>query len=52
MHGTDGVSEFLLAKWPGVLTIIVNDRAGKGAAAYRCPGDVWLRNIMPISAII
>ena len=44
-YARDTVPASLLAKWPGALTIIVNDRAG-GTAAYRCPGDAWLRNII------
>ena len=45
LHAKDVVPASLLAKWPGALTIIVNDRAG-GTAAYRCPGDAWLRAII------
>ena len=45
LHTKDALPESLIAKWPGALTIIVNDRAG-GTAAYRCPGDAWLRAII------
>ena len=44
-YAKDAVPDSLLAKWPGALTIIVNDGTG-GTAAYRCPGDAWLRNII------
>ncbi|MBR5402059.1 MAG: histidine phosphatase family protein [Treponema sp.] len=35
----------LLQKWPGALTIIVNDNRG-GTTAFRCPGDEWLRKVI------
>ena len=35
----------LLQKWPGPLTIIVNDIRG-GTTAFRCPGDQWLRQVI------
>lgn len=41
----DHVSDELLQKWPGALTIIVNDKRG-GTTAFRCPGDSWLRSII------
>ncbi len=44
-YAKDAVPDSLLAKWPGALTIIVNDKAG-GTAAYRCPGDAWLRTVI------
>ena len=44
-YAKDAVPDSLLAKWPGALTIIVNDRDG-GTAAYRCPGDAWLRAVI------
>ena len=44
-YAKDVVPASLLAKWPGALTIIVNDRAS-GTAAYRCPGDAWLRAVI------
>ena len=44
-YAKDAVPNSLLAKWPGALTIIVNDKAG-GTAAYRCPGDAWLRTVI------
>ena len=50
-HTNDTVPDSLLAKWPGALTIIVNDGTG-GTAAYRCPGDAWLRNIIAQSGAI
>ena len=41
----DNVPENLLSKWPGALTIIVNDKRG-GTTAFRCPGDEWLRHVI------
>ena len=41
----DEIPQRLLDAWPGALTLIVNDRRG-GTTAYRCPGDIWLRNII------
>ena len=41
----DHVPDELLQKWPGALTIIVNDKRG-GTTAFRCPGDSWLRSII------
>ena len=44
-YAKDAVPDSLLAKWPGALTIIVNDGTG-GTVAYRCPGDAWLRAVI------
>lgn len=33
------------ARWPGALTVIVQNRAG-GTDAFRCPGDSWLRAVI------
>ena len=41
----DNVPQTLLSKWPGALTIIVNDKRG-GTTAFRCPGDEWLRKVI------
>lgn len=41
----DDVPQSLLQKWPGALTIIVNDKRG-GTTAFRCPGDEWLRKVI------
>ena len=41
----DDVPLSLLQKWPGALTIIVNDKRG-GTTAFRCPGDKWLRKVI------
>ena len=41
----DNVPVNLLQKWPGALTIIVNDNRG-GTTAFRCPGDEWLRKVI------
>ena len=41
----DIVPASLLQKWPGALTIIVNDNRG-GTTAFRCPGDEWLRKVI------
>ena len=43
----DFISESLLSKWPGALTIIVNDKNNFGKTiAVRCPGDEWLRTVI------
>ena len=44
-YTSDNVPANLLQKWPGALTIIVNDNRG-GTTAFRCPGDEWLRNVI------
>ena len=44
-YTSDNVPASLLQKWPGALTIIVNDNRG-GTTAFRCPGDEWLREII------
>ena len=44
-YTTDTVPQSLLQKWPGALTIIVNDNRG-GTTAFRCPGDEWLRRVI------
>ncbi|MCR4901102.1 MAG: L-threonylcarbamoyladenylate synthase, partial [Treponema sp.] len=44
-YTSDNVPASLLQKWPGALTIIVNDNRG-GTTAFRCPGDEWLRNVI------
>ena len=41
----DEIPEDLFSKWPGALTIIVNDLNG-GTTAFRCPGDEWLRTVI------
>ena len=43
----DNVPQSLLQKWPGALTIIVNDNRG-GTTAFRCPGDEWLRHVIAL----
>ncbi|MBO4628423.1 MAG: histidine phosphatase family protein [Treponema sp.] len=45
LYTNDTVPPELLSKWPGALTIIVNNKQG-GTTAYRCPGDEWLRNVI------
>ena len=45
LYTNDTVPQKLLSKWPGALTIIVNNKQG-GTTAYRCPGDEWLRNVI------
>ena len=35
----------MFKKWPGALTIIVNDIRG-GTTAFRCPSDLWLLEIL------
>lgn len=44
-YTSDNVPANLLQKWPGALTIIVNDNRG-GTTAFRCPGDEWLRKVI------
>ena len=44
-YTSDNVPLSLLQKWPGALTIIVNDKRG-GTTAFRCPGDEWLRKVI------
>ena len=40
------VPEILLNLWPAPLSIIVRDKEGRGTSAFRCPDDVWLRNLI------
>lgn len=43
----DNVPQSLLKYWPGPLTIIVSDKNNQeNTVAVRCPGDVWLREII------
>lgn len=46
----DSIPEKLLKYWPGPLTIIVNDKRLQNdeikTTAFRCPGDLWLRQIL------
>lgn len=48
----DNIPDFLLDKWPGALTLIVNVKKDsplqnlQKTVAFRCPGDEWLRNII------
>lgn len=43
----DVVPQSLLKYWPGPLTIIVSDKNNPGnTVAVRCPGDVWLRQVI------
>lgn len=44
-YTSDSLPQTLLKKWPGALTIIVNDKLG-GTTAFRCPGDQWLRRVI------
>lgn len=45
LYTNDTVSADLLQKWPGALTIIVNNKSS-GTTAFRCPGDQWLRQVI------
>ncbi len=45
LYTNDTVPADLLQKWPGALTIIVNNKSG-GTTAFRCPGDQWLRQVI------
>lgn len=48
----DDIPQTLLSKWPGALTIIVNTKKSHPlykrypTIAFRCPGDLWLRQIV------
>ena len=48
----DHVPDFLLEKWPGPLTVIVNVKKNSPyeddfkTVAVRCPGDPWLRKVI------
>lgn len=48
----DDIPQTLLSKWPGALTIIVNTKKSHPlykrypTIAFRCPGDLWLRQII------
>ena len=47
----DVIPDYLLAHWPGPLTIIVHTFAEDGnfeTTAFRCPGDEWLRNVIAL----
>lgn len=44
----DKIPNQLLLKWPGPLTIIVNNKKNNGTTAFRCPGDIWLRKIISL----
>ncbi|MCQ2576948.1 MAG: threonylcarbamoyl-AMP synthase [Treponema sp.] len=45
----DVISENLLEKWPGALTVIVKNKNDESTTAYRCPGDPWLRKVIELS---
>ena len=47
LYTDDEIPDSLLSKWPGALTIIVNDKRG-GTTAFRCPGDQWLRRVIEL----
>ena len=47
LYTNDTVPPELLSKWPGALTIIVNNKNG-GTTAFRCPGDEWLRQVIAV----
>ncbi len=48
----DFIPPEILSKWPGALTVIVNVKKDSpllgvnGTVAFRCPGDLWLRNVI------
>lgn len=56
LYTDDIIPDSLLSKWPGALTIIVHIKKDSPLAAtaipesrtvaFRCPGDVWLREII------
>jgi L-threonylcarbamoyladenylate synthase len=45
-YTNDIIPQNLLARWPGALTIIVNDKNANVTTAYRCPGDEWIRTVI------
>ena len=47
LYTNDIIPSQLLGKWPGALTIIVNNTQG-GTTAFRCPGDEWLRRVIAL----
>ena len=47
LYTNDTIPDKLLGKWPGALTIIVNNVQG-GTTAFRCPGDEWLRQVIAL----
>ena len=47
LYTSDHIPDALLSKWPGALTIIVNNNQG-GTTAFRCPGDEWLRQVIAL----
>lgn len=54
LYTDDKIPQNLLNKWPGALTIIVHtkkdaplpENAKLPTIAFRCPGDMWLRNVI------
>ena len=58
LYTDDKIPNSLLSKWPGALTIIVHIKEDSPLAAtaipesrtvaFRCPGDVWLREIISL----
>lgn len=50
LYSDDKIPSSLLKYWPGPLTIIVNDKrlinSKNKTTAFRCPGDLWLRQII------
>ena len=45
-YSDDVIPDNLLEKWPGALTVIVKNKGDDSTTAYRCPGDVWLREVI------
>ena len=50
LYTNDTIPSQLLSKWPGALTIIVNNNQG-GTTAFRCPGDEWLRKVITLCGL-
>lgn len=46
LYAENAVPEKLCTLWPGALSIIVRLKNSAGKAAFRCPGDSWLRRIL------
>ncbi|UTC61565.1 L-threonylcarbamoyladenylate synthase [Treponema sp. OMZ 788] len=40
------IPQAFLDLWPAPLSLIVRDKEGSGTSAFRCPDDIWLRNLI------
>ena len=47
LYTNDVIPEKLFSLWPGPLTIIVHQKENpQKTTAFRCPGDLWLREVI------